>query len=667
MAAASSYGSAVSWIKVADVSDPENPALLDQTPIPGVITGLEIVGNHAFVVGDSGMTVLDVSNPLDSPIVGSMDIPFGARDFEIVGDKAYIANPPGLVLADISNPLQPHILGSLPLGTSTLQVEGLESYAYLGTTYDFRIVDVSDPSNPIQVGTHPELYGPMEIRGNRLYTGYNSNLQILDLTNPIVPQLIQEISTSWIWISALDIADDKAYVAGNKLEIFDISSIANPVRLGTMEVTGPGSILVEGEYAFSGSGFGLEVINVSNPNEVPALGSLESPPSPPYAACVEMASGIAYIGSKSLNLGHGALDLVDVSTPSLPIHLGSLTTWEVLGVALSGSHAVLACGASGIRVVAVQDPTNPTIVGARNTPGYARDVEVLGSHALIADGVNVFLMMTIANPSNPQIVSSLTLDGPCNDVELFHDDLVLAAAGGLQVLDVSIPSSPLVVGSIDINPPNVTNVAVSESYAFVTSNISGTNHHLTVVDCANPSTPEEVSSIFLDGAGQCSIVGDVLYVNGADVFVFDISDPLNLRRIGRLDTGVVATDEEIVCTLSSNGLLTYPPQCGSVAVSTPQIPLGRVGAGFTSISPNPFGKETLISFAVHSSARIHLSIYDVAGRLVRNLADQVFPQGVHGIQWNGRDESQSQASPGVYLVRMETPTHREARRIVHVR
>ncbi len=49
--------------------------------------------------------------------------------------------------------------------------------------------------------------------------------------------------------------------------------------------------------------------------------------------------------------------------------------------------------------------------------------------------------------------------------------------------------------------------------------------------------------------------------------------------------------------------------------------------------------------------RVQVSIYDVAGRKIRNLADRVFPAGETPIQWDGTDDGGTKVGRGVYFVR----------------
>jgi hypothetical protein len=69
--------------------------------------------------------------------------------------------------------------------------------------------------------------------------------------------------------------------------------------------------------------------------------------------------------------------------------------------------------------------------------------------------------------------------------------------------------------------------------------------------------------------------------------------------------------------------------------------------------PNPFNPETRIAFSVPARQRVRLAIYDVTGRLVRELADRVFAPGNQFVVWNGRSDSGAAAASGAYFCRFE--------------
>lgn len=68
--------------------------------------------------------------------------------------------------------------------------------------------------------------------------------------------------------------------------------------------------------------------------------------------------------------------------------------------------------------------------------------------------------------------------------------------------------------------------------------------------------------------------------------------------------------------------------------------------------PNPFNPETKISFRVGSSQHVELTIFDMSGRLIAVLADQVFPAGDHDVSWNGRDLQGGRVPSGTYMAQV---------------
>jgi hypothetical protein len=65
--------------------------------------------------------------------------------------------------------------------------------------------------------------------------------------------------------------------------------------------------------------------------------------------------------------------------------------------------------------------------------------------------------------------------------------------------------------------------------------------------------------------------------------------------------------------------------------------------------PNPFNPSTTISFTLPERARVTLAIYDVGGRLVRTLVDDMVAEGKQERVWDGKDASGSHVSSGVYF------------------
>ena len=74
---------------------------------------------------------------------------------------------------------------------------------------------------------------------------------------------------------------------------------------------------------------------------------------------------------------------------------------------------------------------------------------------------------------------------------------------------------------------------------------------------------------------------------------------------------------------------------------------------FMNVRNNPLAAgEARIHFGLAQADRVEVKVYDVSGRLVRNLADRPFPAGEHEILWDGLDNGGRQVARGVFFNRV---------------
>lgn len=91
------------------------------------------------------------------------------------------------------------------------------------------------------------------------------------------------------------------------------------------------------------------------------------------------------------------------------------------------------------------------------------------------------------------------------------------------------------------------------------------------------------------------------------------------------------------------------------------------------VYPNPFGAgELTVDFATSGglgggAGPTTVAVYDVAGRLVRMLADRPYPAGMQRVTWDGRDARGETVSSGVYFVRSVTGAGAHTRKVLVVR
>ena len=72
-------------------------------------------------------------------------------------------------------------------------------------------------------------------------------------------------------------------------------------------------------------------------------------------------------------------------------------------------------------------------------------------------------------------------------------------------------------------------------------------------------------------------------------------------------------------------------------------------------TPNSFNPRTTISFSTAQDGRARLAVYNVAGRLVDVIVDEVLRADTHEYTWEGRDRNGRTVASGVYIYRLTAP------------
>lgn len=80
--------------------------------------------------------------------------------------------------------------------------------------------------------------------------------------------------------------------------------------------------------------------------------------------------------------------------------------------------------------------------------------------------------------------------------------------------------------------------------------------------------------------------------------------------------------------------------------------------------PNPFNPETRIQFSLPQAERVDIAVYDVHGRMVKELVDyQEYAPGTYTIDWDGKDANGARVASGVYFTRMQAGTFSTTRKM----
>ena len=73
--------------------------------------------------------------------------------------------------------------------------------------------------------------------------------------------------------------------------------------------------------------------------------------------------------------------------------------------------------------------------------------------------------------------------------------------------------------------------------------------------------------------------------------------------------------------------------------------------------PNPFNPVTTIEFTIPKSAFVNITVYDVMGRVIKNLVEEYINAGNYSIKWDATD-----IPSGIYLITMSSGTYNQTQK-----
>lgn len=80
--------------------------------------------------------------------------------------------------------------------------------------------------------------------------------------------------------------------------------------------------------------------------------------------------------------------------------------------------------------------------------------------------------------------------------------------------------------------------------------------------------------------------------------------------------------------------------------------------------PNPFNPTTTINYSINEKGIVRLQVYNILGQLVRTLVNQTVSAGNYSIVWDGKNDSGTMVSSGVYIYILTSNIKRIAKRMV---
>ncbi len=387
--------------------------------------------------------------------------------------------------------------------------------------------------------------------------------------------LLSEIKTDGVVLD-VKIHGDYLFVA-NGLEgllVYDISTPSSPNLVYWYNSPGYAKhILINGTKLYLSDGeFGVKVFDISSPSSPTLIGLISTVGD---ASKTDIYGNYLIVAEASMGV-----EIFDISSSS-PVRVSYISGINALSVKVNGNGLFVALGMSGMRVYDISDPSSPSLINSVSSTTPYRDIDI-DSYVFVASLTGG---LRVLDPASLAEVSSSSTYGPAIAIKKVGNlVLVMEDVEGLEIYDVSDPTSPVLQGFVhaegcfyDVKAyggkifaaagskgiksftstlPNINKINERSGgyllevfpyngYIFAAA---GTSGGLMIYDTAlnligHYDTPGSAKGVFV--SGNYAFVADGLY----GVRIIDVSDPTNPVEISYYDSPGIAHKVFVVSNL----------------------------------------------------------------------------------------------------------------------
>ncbi len=143
--------------------------------------------------------------------------------------------------------------------------------------------------------------------------------------------------------------------------------------------------------------------------------------------------------------------------------------------------------------------------------------------------------------------------------------------------------------------------------------------------------------------------------------------PLDLPSAGYLEVAFALIGAGSLPALQQNAdqaQLIYANATSDVAEDVAGAP---AATRLLAAQPNPFRRDTRLGFRLASEEPVAVGVYDISGRLVRELLAGTLAAGEHQVMWDGRDDRGVPVAGGVYYARLMSKVATQSRTVILLR
>ncbi|HLV01493.1 MAG TPA: hypothetical protein VKZ59_09510 [Acidobacteriota bacterium] len=410
-------------LRSVDISNPSEAkteglyGLATYVDRPYAPVSVAVEGRYAYLADQAaGLRIVDVSDPEEMEEISQIDIPGWAMDVEIAGNRAFVASKSGgLRIIDISEPIRPVEIGFYDPSVVAKDVHIADGRCFLvDSNRLIRTVDISDLRQPRQVDGHPSNASAIVAGKEHLYVADSDGIKIIRTPSP--QRMAEVASFSFPSVKSLSLE-------GNFLHALNDAGVVLRV-----DVTRPEEPQIQGE---------IDTVSLSKDQGIMSgtsfsLGEAET----------------HYMDDSRLYVAVGnRLLTFDINDWKKPVFTGEATFHGRAWSMWSKETNLLLLTDTGLFLFEASESGAPIPAASSRTRAIAGTVHSERNELWI---VEITGRVRGFHFDNGGILEEIGLiDLPCRitGVSYWQEKLFLAAGeNGLQVLDISDPTSPRLTG-----------------------------------------------------------------------------------------------------------------------------------------------------------------------------------------------------------------------------
>ena len=417
---------------------------------------------------------------------------------------------------DISTPSTPVKYSDSPFSLSEdteaiIKIALFGPYLYVGTSSAIYVLLKNNGTQLERIETVGEVMDiEIDVDSNRMYVLEDSNsIRAIDISAPQSPVTL-ELKTFNRYFNCLEYNSSRL-ICGNLsggFTVFGAASVGTPEEEMTLSDSSSSAIIVEGDAVYTAE-YGVRRIELS--------GGEPTGTSEYYSTYNGSTINSYFYDVAVQNETIYACYLKNLLICN-PVYPGDYVACELPDTAsrvtVRGDYAYVGTDYYGLHIVDISDPSAPFIAGICNTAGKAETPILSGNIVCLADRLQGVYLIDVSDPASPFVTGLCNASDTVVDISLSGDYLAVCVSGGgnangIEIFDISVPSSPVKVGTLSIGSDSCTDVvAVGDNIYFHNTTVD----ELIICCSAEQANPIIVKTVGFSDLKDFDIAGSKLYI-----------------------------------------------------------------------------------------------------------------------------------------------------------